>query len=72
MRYWIVQIRPKKRKDFPESFILEAKDYEAKELEQWIRDMFDAGVIKDFLFQPVTFSKYQELSKFLASIDKRP
>lgn len=72
MRYWIVQVRPKRRKDFPESFVLEATAPEARELERWIRDMFEAGVIKDFLFQPVTFDKYETLSKFLASIDKRP
>ena len=71
MRYWIVQVRPKSRKDFPESFIFEGTTHHAKELEEWIRAMFEAGVIKDFLFQPVETSDYTQLSKFLASIDKR-
>lgn len=71
MRQWVVQIRHKGRKEFPETFLLQATDHHAKDLEEWIRAMHEAGAIKDFLFQPVQPTDYQKLGKFLASIDTR-
>jgi len=72
MRHWVVQIRHKSRREFPETFYLEATASQARELEEWIRAMFHAGVIKDFLFEPVQTSSYTMVSRFLASIDSRP
>lgn len=71
MRQWIVQIRHKSKKAFPETFLLEATSYHARDLEMWIRAMHEAGVIKDFLFEPVQPTNYEKLGKFLASIDTR-
>lgn len=71
MRHWVVQIRIKSRREFPETFYLEATTQQARELEEWIRAIFHAGVIKDFLFEPVKPSSYNTVSGFLSVIDKR-
>ena len=70
MRTWIVQIRRKRRSEFPTSFWLEDSDAEARELEERIRAQFEAGKIKDFLFEPVQVSWYNDVDHLLVDIER--
>lgn len=70
MKTWIVQIRRKSRKEFPTTFWLEATTLEARELEHRIRAQFEAGNIKDFLFEPVQVSSFSDVEQTLIDIER--
>lgn len=73
MRQWIVLIQVKSRREYPELFVFEGSSEEAKELEDRIRALFDAGKIKNFAFQPIRGPfRYEHADEILGYFEGRP
>lgn len=49
MRTFVVQIRPKRRLDYPETWLVRLSTEESVEIDQRIRRLFEGKKIKDFL-----------------------
>lgn len=70
MRTFIVQIRRKKRSDYPETFLVQVTSEQARDLDGQVRRLFESGKIKDFLVQDVgsVTQGYDEIALYLQQI----
>lgn len=53
MRMLVVQIRRKKRSEYPETLLVQVSNEEAQKIDHRVRQLFESGKIKDFLVQEV-------------------
>lgn len=69
MGSWVVMLKTKSRTQFPEVFLLTARPEYARALERRVRDLFEAGTLKDFMFEPVEGTTATQLSDRLVQIE---
>jgi hypothetical protein len=70
MGTWIVQIRRRSRREFPTTLWFQGSPEEARELEGRVRALFEAGAIKDFLFEPVEAASYGDVDAVLVEVER--
>lgn len=70
MRTYVVQIRRKKRTEFPETLLIQVSTEQVRDIDHRVRELFEAGKIKDFLVQEVgTPQEYRHIDALLRDLE---